>query len=122
MTWSDPNGYVQTLYPTLQDTADKTMSSKYTFTLMSTVSHMFSASRVVVQKSQVCLLYYDRADFCCILEAVDLASGLLRYALSRLMDESSFGISRLPLPACLQSPSKLEAWEDMRFGIDDDRV
>ena len=89
---------------------------------MSTVSHMFSASRVIVQKSQVCLLDYDRADLCCILDAVRLASWLLRYALSRLMNQSPFGISRLPLPACLQASSKFEAWEDMRFGVDDDRV
>lgn len=89
---------------------------------MSTVSHMFSASWIIVQKSQVCLLDYNRADFCCILDAVRLASWLLRYALSRLMNQSSLSISRLPLPACLQASSKLEAWEDMRFGVDDDRV
>lgn len=89
---------------------------------MPTVSHMFSASRVIVQKSQVCLLDYDRADFCCIFDAVRIASWLLRYAFSRLMNQSSLGISRLTLPACLQASSKLEAWEDMRFSVDDDRV
>ena len=52
------------------------MSSKYSFELMSTVGHMLSASRVIVQKSQVCLLDYDRADLCCILEAIGLASWL----------------------------------------------
>ena len=86
------------------------------------MSHMLSSSRIIIQKSQVCLLDYDRADFRCILDAVRLASWLLQYALSRLMNQSSCGISRLPLPACLQASSKLEAWEDMRFGVNDNRV
>ena len=89
---------------------------------MPTVSQMFSASRVIVQKSQVCLLDYDRTDFRCIFDAVRIASWLLRHTLSRLMKQSSLGISRLALPACLQASGKLETGEDMRFGVDDDRV
>ena len=89
---------------------------------MPTVSYVFSASRVIVQKSQIRLLDYDRADFCCIFDAVRIASWLLRYTLSRLMNQSTLGISRLALPSRLQASSKLEAWEDVRFSIDDDRV
>lgn len=98
------------------------MSSNCSGELMPTVSQMFSTSRVIVQKSQVCLLHYDRADFCRIFDAVRIASWLLRYTLSRLMKQSSLGISRLALPARLQASSKLEAWEDVRFSVDDDRV
>ena len=38
------------------------------------------------------------------------------------MKQSSLGISRLALPACLQASGKLETGEDMRFGVDDDRI
>lgn len=38
------------------------------------------------------------------------------------LDDPSLLISRLPLPASLQAPGKLEAWEYMSFCVDDNRV
>lgn len=38
------------------------------------------------------------------------------------LDYPSLLISGLPLPASLQAPVKLEAWEYVSFRVDDDRI
>ena len=38
------------------------------------------------------------------------------------LDDPPLLIPRLPLPARLQAPGKFEAWENMSFRVDDDRI
>ena len=44
------------------------------------------------------------------------------FLFGRLRDHMPLFISRFPLPARLQASRKLEAWEYMRLGVDDNGV